>query len=53
MSELVKFSYTQLPVKSLTTSRRTTLISRPIIPLTILYQSRLVQYQALLDSGAI
>lgn len=52
MSELVKFSYTQLPVKSLTTSRRTTLISRPIIPLTILYQSRLVQYQALLDSGA-
>lgn len=52
MSEPVEFSYTQLPVKALATSKRTNLISRPIIPLTILYKSRFVQYQALLDSGA-
>ena len=52
MSEPVEFAYTQLPIKALATSKRTILISRPIIPLTILYRSRFVQYQALLDSGA-
>ncbi len=52
MSAPVEFSYTELPVKPLTTSKRTILISRPIIPLIILYKARFVQYQALLDTGA-
>lgn len=52
MSDLVEFSYTDIPVKALATSKRSILISRPIIPLTILYKDHFVQYQALLDTGA-
>lgn len=52
MSDLVEFSYTDLPVKALASSKRSILISRPIIPLTILYRDRFVQYQDLLDTGA-
>ncbi len=52
MSDLVEFSYTDIPIKALATSKRSIIISRPIIPLTILFKDRFVQYQALLDTGA-
>ena len=52
MSDLVEFSYSDFPIKALQSSKRTILISRPVIPLTILYKERFVQYQALLDTGA-
>ena len=52
MSDFVEFSYSDIPVKALATSKRSILISRPIIPVTILYKSRFVQYQALLETGA-
>jgi predicted aspartyl protease len=52
MSELVEFSYTEFPVKALPSAKRTILIARPLIPLTIVYKDRFVQYQALLDTGA-
>jgi predicted aspartyl protease len=52
MSDLVEFSYTDFPVKANSSAKRTILISRPIIPLTILNKDRFVQYQALLDTGA-
>jgi len=52
MLDHVEFAYTDLPVKSLPSSSRSRLISRPIIPLIILYKDKFVQYQALLDTGA-
>ena len=52
MSDLVEFSYADIPIKALATSKRSIIISRPIIPLTILFKDRFVQYQALLDTGA-
>lgn len=52
MWDLVEFGYTDIPIKATATSKRSTIISRPIIPLTILCKGRFVQYQALLDTGA-
>lgn len=52
MSDLVEFGYTQFPIKALSSAKRKFFVSRPIIPLTILYKDRFVQYQALLDTGA-
>lgn len=52
MSDLAEFSYSDFPVRANPSAKRTILISRPIIPLTILYKDRFVQYQALLDTGA-
>ena len=52
MSDPVEFSYSDFPVRANPSAKRTILISRPIIPLTILYKDRFVQYQALLDTGA-
>ena len=52
MSDLVEYSYIDFPVKANSSVHRNTIISRPIIPLTILYKNRFVQYQALLDTGA-
>ena len=52
MSDLVEFGYSEIPVKSLASSKRIIFVSRPIIPLTILFKDRFVQYQALLDTGA-
>ena len=51
MSDPVEFAYTDFPVKT-SPSSRLRLISRPIVPITILYRERFVQYQALLDTGA-
>jgi hypothetical protein len=52
MSDLVEYSYIDFPVKTNSSVHHNTIISRPIIPLTILYKNRYVQYQALLDTWA-
>ena len=52
MSDLVEYGYIDFPVKTNSSSHRNAIISRPIIPITIIYKNRFVQYQALLDTGA-
>ena len=54
MSAKFKFNflYKQLKVNPFPSSKRSINLYRPIIPIIIIYKTKLVQFEALIDSGA-
>lgn len=50
--ESMQYSYTKLQVQPFANSTRQITVFRPIVPVTIMYRQKLVQFAALVDSGA-